>query len=155
MRGETLMRILHTNDFHNRLTDEKAARLRRAIEEEKPDLILDSGDAVKAGNMGFCAGGEPILRRMTEMGYNAMCCGNREFHISSKVFSIKVKDAGFPIVCANMRRKSGRSRCYLPDRSVVFEIKGKRVGVFGLLVPMVTEKMAARIVSDYFFYFVL
>ena len=46
----TTHKILHTNDIHGRLAEEKGrvigmAKLKTVKEQEKPDLMLDAGDA--------------------------------------------------------------------------------------------------------------
>ncbi len=44
------IRIIHTSDFHDCLTPEKAALLRR-LKEEHGALLIDAGDAVRALNV--------------------------------------------------------------------------------------------------------
>ena len=63
--------ILHTNDMHHRLREEKAERLQHIAEQERARsvcLLLDAGDAVGAGNVTFHPAGEPILERMSAIG---------------------------------------------------------------------------------------
>ncbi|MFY7954153.1 MAG: metallophosphoesterase, partial [Armatimonadaceae bacterium] len=143
--------VFHTNDFHNRLTETGEQRIREALEAvgDEPFLLLDAGDAIKAGNLGVTPGGEPILRRMTGLGYNAMTIGNRETHPNRTLFGAKVADAGFPILCANMRPQRGGD---LPVQShVVLERAGIRFGIFGITVPMVTERQAVKVAWDMLF----
>lgn len=162
--------ILHTNDFHNHLTAEKEAKIReRFLSFCEPKLMLDAGDAGGSGNVTFRPGGEPILSRMSDMGYSAMTVGNRDFHVSRMGFRCKLFRAAFPILCANVR----------PSRPVVgveSEIAGSplagsgfsdeppvrsyivcqpspewKVLIVGLTVPMVTERMWERKLSSYIF----
>jgi 2',3'-cyclic-nucleotide 2'-phosphodiesterase (5'-nucleotidase family) len=150
--------LFHTNDFHGRLTDEAAAVVRAARAERPGSLLLDAGDAVSAGNLGFRAGGEPILARMSEIGYDAMTVGNRESHPRREIFPRKVKDARFPVLCANLTARPGAE---LPTRpSVILQAGGVgdsesgqeiRVAVMGLSVPMFTRKMWTQSLCDYFF----
>jgi 2',3'-cyclic-nucleotide 2'-phosphodiesterase (5'-nucleotidase family) len=148
----TTIHILHTNDFHNHLTDEQAARIVAARAELRESLLLDSGDAVSAGNVGVRPGGEPILERMSEAGYDAMTLGNREFHVAETLLRHKIRRAQFPILCANIRWREDRGDG-LPVQP--FIIKGLpcglSVGVIGVTVPMVTRRMAARVVSAFVF----
>nr|MDQ3725432.1 hypothetical protein [Actinomycetota bacterium] len=75
----------------DQLEDAAAAeRLRRLKEEHPGALLLDAGDAVSAGNLGFRPGGEPVLEAMTELGYAAMCLGNRETHPRKEIFPYKI-----------------------------------------------------------------
>ncbi|MGO8670726.1 MAG: bifunctional metallophosphatase/5'-nucleotidase [Capsulimonadaceae bacterium] len=144
--------ILHTNDFHNHLTDVQAARIAATRAELRDVLLLDSGDAVSAGNVGVRPGGEPILDLMSEAGYDAMTLGNREFHVAEALLKHKIRRAQFPILCANIRWREDRG-----DRLPVqpFIIKGLpcgvSIGVIGVTVPMVTTRMAARVVSAFVF----
>lgn len=141
--------LFHTNDFHGRLTPERAERLgcRRA---EHPDsLLLDAGDAVSAGNLGFRIGGEPVLQRMDELGYDAMTVGNRESHPRREVFPKKLEDARFPVLCANLTARPGAPIPTCPW--VVIERAGLRVAVLGLTVPMFTRKMWSQALCDYLY----
>lgn len=144
--------ILHTNDFHNRLTPIQAARLatlRKAL--GSSGLLLDAGDAISAGNLTYKPAGEPILERMSEVGYDAMTLGNREFHLTEAGFCAKVCCARFPVLCANVRAQD--KKITLPVQPTLFRTLtgGVRVGIFGLTVPMITERMLVRKVSAYVF----
>jgi 2',3'-cyclic-nucleotide 2'-phosphodiesterase (5'-nucleotidase family) len=145
--------ILHTNDFHNILKPHAVETITALRRRAEPDvLLLDAGDAISAGNVGVRIGGEPILTTMSEMGYAAMAMGNREFHIADSVLRHKIGNASFPVLCANMRFRDGRGRALPTSPSaMVATAGGIRVGIFGLTVPMVTERMAARIVSAFVF----
>lgn len=146
------LHLLHTNDFHSHLTGAGAARLQAAWEAlgAVPKLLLDAGDAIKAGNVGVNPFGEPVLGTMSDLGYAAMALGNREFHVLSAALCAKIGRARFPVLCANLRPK--REGAPVPVQpSLEIETGGVRVGVFGLTVPMVTERMAARALSDFLF----
>ncbi len=149
------LHLLHTNDFHNALNADGAACLRRAIAglNGEPYLFLDAGDAIKAGNVGVNPWGEPILERMSEIGYHAMTMGNREFHVWKSALETKIKCARFPILSANVRAKNGDGPDGLPVKPFeMFHIGGARVAVFGVTVPMVTERMKASLaVSSFVF----
>jgi 2',3'-cyclic-nucleotide 2'-phosphodiesterase (5'-nucleotidase family) len=130
--------ILHTADLHNHLSPAAAELLRRHKRDSSDALLLDSGDAIRAGNLGCTRGGEPILRRMSEAGYDAMAMGNRESHPTLRVLERKLADAAFPVLAANMMAK----RKPLP-RQVNSHIarklgSGLRVTVMGL-APQVTS----------------
>lgn len=144
--------FLHTNDFHNRFTSLQAARLatlRKALGSD--GLLLDAGDAISAGNVTYKPAGEPILERMSEAGYDAMAVGNREFHLTEAGFCAKVRCARFPVLCANVRARE--EKIALPVQPALFRTLagGVRVGIFGLTVPMITERMLVRKVSAYVF----
>jgi 5'-nucleotidase len=147
------IKLFHTNDFHNHLTAEQAARL-AALRSEigEKGLLLDAGDAVSSGNVTFKTGGEPILETMSSIGYDAMTVGNREFHFTRKGFFAKLSLARFPILCANVRSAPADRPNPLPVRpSISFTIENMRIAVFGLTVPMITERMLVRKVSAFVF----
>ena len=146
------LHLLHTNDFHNHLSPAQAETIRQAKARHENVLLLDSGDAISAGNVGVRPGGEPILTLMSETGYDAMTLGNREFHIADTLLRLKISKASFPILSANIRWRDdqGESLPTVPHFLKTLP-NGLRVGVFGLTVPMVTTRMAARLVSAFVF----
>lgn len=102
-----MITILHTNDFHNRLTEEKAAVLKRARNRlGGRGVLIDAGDAVGSGNISYRGSGEPILDVMNAIGYDGMAVGNREFHLTRRGFQCKVGRARFPVLCANVRERA-------------------------------------------------
>ena len=143
--------VLHTNDLHGRLTDSQADRL-RALKRESGHctLLVDAGDAVASGNVTYRPGGEAALERMSAAGYDAMAVGNREFNFTEAGFAAKTTLARFPVLCANVR---ARGEAVLPVQpSLVRALpSGLRVGLFGLTVPMITERMLVRKVSAFVF----
>jgi 2',3'-cyclic-nucleotide 2'-phosphodiesterase (5'-nucleotidase family) len=158
--------ILHTNDFHNHLSSEQATVIKNRRDElGGRGLLLDAGDAISSGNITYKPGGEPILELMSRTGYAAMTVGNREFHFSRVGFHSKLSMARFPILCANVRSTS--STGHIDDKSDdgeqivrdppvypwrLFELEdGFRIVVFGVTVPMITERMLVRKVSAYVF----
>jgi len=144
--------ILHTNDMHHRLREEKAERLQHIAEQERARsvcLLLDAGDAVGAGNVTFHPAGEPILERMSAIGYDAMTVGNREFHFTEIGFHAKLSRARFPVLCANVRPRGEASLPVQPY--LILTVGGVHVGIIGLTVPMITERMLSQHVSAYVF----
>src|SRR3954462_6679456 len=132
------MVVLHTNDFHGRQGPEVLERLQALRRGFPGALLLDAGAAVKAGNLGFRPGGEPVLEAMSDAGYDAMCLGNRETHPRKEIFPRKIDRARFPILSANMTAKGDAP---LPVRPhVVLERGGAKIGIFGVTVPMFTRK---------------
>jgi len=129
--------ILHTADLHNRLGPAAARRIAALKREAGPGaLLLDAGDAIGAGNLGFSPGGEPMLRLMAEIGYDAMAMGNRESHPNRRILQRKLRDAAFPVLAANLLPKRrpwpGRVRQF-----VIFP-GPPRVAVMGL-APQITR----------------
>ena len=141
--------ILHTNDFHGKLSDRTAERIAREKSSAEPCLLLDAGDAVSSGNIYYRPGGEPVLARMSELGYDAMAMGNREFHFLGPGLKSKVKLARFPILCANLKSDLDLGPSVVPSISI--EIGGMKIGIFGLTVPMITKRMKVSKLSPFWF----
>jgi len=158
--------IFHTSDIHNRLTAERARSLHDLKARAPDSLMLDSGDAIWAGNLFWRPGGEPVLDLMNEVPYDAMCLGNREFHFLRAGLESKTSRARFPVVSANLRGignwELGIGNCGSPNTQhptpntrprpcLVFERGGVRVGVFGVSVPCITQRMLVRRLADFYF----
>lgn len=142
--------VLHTNDYHNYLLPQAAEKLKALRAELGSDgLLLDAGDAISSGNVTFKPGGEPILDTMSDIGYDTMTVGNREFHFSSIGFRAKVSRAKFPVLCANVRAKGTDPLPVVPSAN--FEVHGVKITVFGITVPMITERMLSRHASAWVF----
>lgn len=147
--GIMALSILHTNDWHGRLDQAKAERL-KALREEFNALLLDAGDLIRSGNVAIPFSPDPAWEWMALAGYHAMTIGNREFHFSAKGFLAKVGAAPCPLLCANLRAKS-------PDAPLpvvpylLLEQGGYRIGLLGLTVPMITPRMKSAWLSAYLF----
>lgn len=143
--------IFHTSDLHNRLSP-AAARQLSELKASRPDaLLLDAGDAVAAGNLTFRLRGEPILRKMAEIGYDAMAMGNRESHPSRRILERKLREAAFPVLAANLVAKRQPLPEAVQNHALLTGVGGRRVAVIGL-APQITrpDSVWAR-VTDYIF----
>lgn len=138
------MRILHTNDLHGKLTDARFPAL--LVARETADLYFDSGDAIKAGNLAIPLGVDPVWERFREARITASTMGNRESHPLKSAFEAKLKGCSHPMLVANMFDKAGKEA--LPP-FLVTQVNGRRVGVFGVMVAMVTSKMKTQVASAY------
>lgn len=141
--------IFHTNDLHSHLSYEKAVKLRQLKESAPNSLLLDAGDAIRAGNIFVSLSKEPVLELMEVAGYDAMTLGNREFHFLAPAFRHKIGSAKFPVLCANLHPVGGVEPLVVPH--INLRVGNFRVAVFGLSVPMITNKMFVARVSDYIF----
>jgi len=149
--------LLHTADMHGRLDEAGLARLQqlRAVS----DLYFDCGDAVKSGNVGVPARQDPVWERLARAGCDAGAPGNREFHVSSAAFRRKLRGCRHPLLAANMSWNGRARKPLLPPPAGALLASDQPplasaltigdVGVFGVMVPMVTERMAARAVSAF------
>ncbi len=143
------IKILHTNDFHGKLNQ-------RAFEillenRKRADYYFDSGDAVKFGNVSVPFAPDEVWSQLRKLNCTASVPGNREFHVNANVFRKKIEGLGHPMLCGNLAW-NGKSRTPLygdQDKPFPDLIMIDGIGIFGLIVPMVTEKMAARHISSF------
>jgi len=138
------IRILQTNDFHGTLTESKAAQLKPL--REGVDFYFDCGDCIKAGNLAVPLRPEPVWPILDSLRCTASVLGNRETHVIEKAFQMKIAGAAHPLLCANLHYKHG---AFPLARSLVLDHPEGRIGVVGVMVPMVTSKMATRSASAY------
>lgn len=139
-----VLRILHTNDLHGRLTGSRMPELLRA--RSQADLYFDTGDCIKAGNLAVPIHPDPVWPRLAEAKITASVPGNRESHVLEAVVRAKFQGSTHPILCANWRDRAGHLRF---QESMVLAAQGVRIGVFGLMVPMVTERMVTKAGSQF------
>lgn len=110
------------------------------------DLYFDTGDVIKAGNLAVPVKADPVWPRLASLGITASTLGNRETHVLESAFRKKTEGAQHPIIVANLRKKDG-TRPFLT--SLTLEVKGLRVGLVGVMVAMVTERMKTQAASAY------
>jgi len=138
------LRILHTNDLHGVLPPDRFERLKSL--REKADLYFDTGDAIKTGNLGVPVRPEPVWGQLDELRCDAGVLGNRESHVWSGPFEAKLAGSRHPLLAGNLKRKDGTSP--LPG-TLVLERGGLRIGLVGVMVPMVTARMKTQAASVY------
>jgi len=136
--------ILHTNDLHGKLDESSAGAIRKLKDDNA--LYFDCGDCIKAGNLALPLRQDPVWGLLEAAGCDAGTLGNRETQVLQRAFEAKIDGAAHPLLCANLRKKTGERP--LPGWTVI-EKAGLKVGVIGAMVPMVTERMASRAASAY------
>lgn len=138
------IRILHTNDFHGSLNQERFEALTKIRKER--DLYFDSGDLIKTGNLGIPTKPDPGWAYLAKLDCSASVPGNRESQLVKAAFDAKLAGHVHPLLCANLFDRQGNRP--LAD-SIQLDIQGLKVGVLGVMVPMVTERMASKALSQY------
>lgn len=151
------MRILHTNDFHGTLNDAKRERL--ASLRQSADFYFDTGDCVKSGNMSIPLGEDPVWKMLASLDCTAGVPGNREFHITEAGFRAKIAGCKHPLLAANLMYRDGKRMRMQDFRANSFALSIANplasaltfgdVGIFGVMVPMVTTRMTARHISAF------
>ena len=141
--------ILHTNDVHSRLdafTDGSlkgkggvAARSRliqQIREQEEQVLLLDAGDMFQGTPYFNIYKGEPEIRAMSMMGYDAGMIGNHEFDAGMENLASQISShATFPIVICNYDF-TGTPMDQLHKPYHIIRKGDIRVGITGLGIEM-------------------
>ncbi len=128
------IRIIHTSEFLDCLTPEKAALLRR-LKEEHGALLIDAGDAVRALNVTVMPWRERAVGLMNAAGYDAMGLGNREYFFRQSGMRWKTGHAGFARVSSNCRGRGGSLDS--ASRAAVLDAGGVKLGLIGVMPTMI------------------
>ena len=137
------IKIIHTSDLHGHFNPEKMEKIKNL----KKDLLFDSGDAIKSGNISFNVFGESAHVLMNQAGYSAGCAGNREYHFSKYGMKVKNMLANFPVLSLNLYSKNGE---YFTKPFVEFNVHDFKILVLGLSNINISSTMkVAKIAHQY------
>ncbi len=142
--------ILHTNDVHSRLEPfpmdgsrnqglggvaARAVLVEQVRNEGGQMLLLDSGDIFQGTPYFNFYKGEPEIKAMAAMGYDAATMGNHDFDAGLENFAIQLKHAGFPILLCNYDfTNTAMENKYQPYK--IFR-KGKlKIGITGVGIEL-------------------
>ena len=136
--------IFHTNDMHTRIqsTDdggksiglaEITAAVKAAKAKNPATLWLDAGDTFHGLPMIMTTRGENIIPILNTTGIDATTAGNQDFDYGFAQLEKLVKGLKFPLLDANVIRKSNGKMLFKPYK--IFNVGGIKVGVFGLSTP--------------------
>ncbi len=144
--------ILHTNDVHSRLDPfpmdgsknqglggvaARAALINTIRQEADEVLLLDAGDIFQGTPYFNLYKGEPEIKAMSMMGYDACTIGNHDFDAGLENLALQLtKHANFPMLVCNYDFTSTPME-YLYKPYQIFK-KGKlKIGVLGVGIEMV------------------
>lgn len=141
--AEQVLTILHTSEHHGQVLPfermgrpreggmaARATLIERIRKEQPAVVVLDSGDLLIGTPLSSIFRGEPDIKAMNLMGYDAMAAGNHEFDFGLDHVRMMQGLASFPILCSNL---AGRN-VDLPCREFTILRAGDlSIGVIGLL----------------------
>ena len=145
-RGETLITILHTNDTHSQIDPlprndtrypgkggvARRATLVKRVRRENPNtLLIDAGDVFQGTPYFNFYKGEVEYKAMSAIGYDVGTLGNHEFDNGVDALAAAMQFANFDLVSANYDVR-GTPLENKVKQYVVRQIKGVRIGLFGL-----------------------
>ena len=119
-------------------------KLKGLKNKEKPDLVLDSGDAFQGLPVSNHSKGEEMAKAMNKVGYDAMTIGNHEFDFGYNQLLKLQKQLHFPMISSNIY-KNGK-RIFKP--STIIKRNGVRYGLVGVTTPETKIKTSPDAVKD-------
>ena len=146
---DTLL-ILHTNDVHSRIdpfpsdhpryagqggAEARARAIAAYREKYKWVLLFDAGDIFQGTPYFNMYKGEPEIKLMSAMAYDAATLGNHDFDLGLEGFSAQWPHANFDLICSNYEFKNGPMDG-IPIDSKIYRRGPFQVGVFGLGIEL-------------------
>ncbi len=142
--------ILHTNDVHSRLDPfpmdgsrnqglggvaARAALINEIRNENGQVLLLDAGDIFQGTPYFNVYKGEPEIKAMSMMGYDAATMGNHDFDGGIENFANQLQHAGFPILICNYDfTGTAMESKFQPYK--IFQKGDLKIGVFGVGIEL-------------------
>ena len=141
--------ILHTNDVHGRIVEEKGvigdAKLATVIEQERAKsnqttLVVDAGDAFQGLPISNSTKGEARTEILNQMQYDAMAVGNHEFDFGLDEAKKYKEILKFPLLSSNTYVNGAR----LFEASTIVDkdktVEGDEFVVIGVTTPETATK---------------
>ena len=141
--------ILHTNDVHGRIVEEKGvigdAKLATVIEKEREKsdqttLVVDAGDAFQGLPISNSTKGEARAKILNEVGYDAMAVGNHEFDFGLDEAKKYKEILNFPLLSSNTYVNGARlfEAATIVDKNK--DVAGDEFVVIGVTTPETATK---------------
>ena len=172
--AQVTVTVLATTDLHGNLVPvdyvtgspaprglAKLATVIRAVRAENPNtMLIDCGDTIQGTPLesvyqqslraGHSSDGDPMMRAMNLLGYDAMTLGNHEFNAGLSNLDRARRDANFPWLSANTGlSKLGRNAPFPPY--IVKTVAGIRVAVIGVTTTLIPLWEKPENLGDYRF----
>lgn len=147
---EKKLTILHTNDVHSRLDPfpndggklagmggvaARAALISQIRGECDNVLLLDAGDMLQGTPYFNMYKGEPEIKAMTMMGYDACTMGNHDFDAGIDGFARLLPFACFPVLVANYDFANTPLEGKISPYTIIKK-GGLKIGIFGLGIEL-------------------
>ncbi len=142
--------ILHTNDVHSQLEPfpmdgsknagmggvaGRASLIKQIRAENANVLLLDAGDIFQGTPYFNLYHGEPEIKAMSMMGYDAATMGNHDFDKGIENFATQIKDANFPIIICNYNfSNTAMDNKFIPYK--IFQKGNLKIGVLGVGIEL-------------------
>jgi 2',3'-cyclic-nucleotide 2'-phosphodiesterase (5'-nucleotidase family) len=150
------VRIVHTNDFHGRLTPQTAngrslggsavlaAHFDSAVAGfDGPTLILSAGDDMQGTAISNLSWGRATIAAHNASGYDAAALGNHEFDWGQDTLRARVAESRFPWLAANLFVEGTRRQPEWVRPWIMLERGGVRTAVIGIALQETPEIVLA------------
>lgn len=143
--------ILHTNDTHSRIDPfpmdggrnqglggvaGRAHLIKQIRQEEEHVLLLDAGDIFQGTPYFNFYNGEPEIKAMTAMGYDATTIGNHDFDAGVENLALQLKrHATFPMIVSNYNF-SGNAMESMHQPYKIIKKGSLQIGILGLGIEL-------------------
>jgi 2',3'-cyclic-nucleotide 2'-phosphodiesterase/3'-nucleotidase len=155
--GPRTLTLLETSDLHSNLMpwdyftaapsqSVGLAKIATLVAQERAanacSLLIDDGDTIQGTPLGTYYAlidqttRHPVATAMSALRYDAMTAGNHEFNYGLATLARFQRDATFPVLSANVRKKSDGSPAFVPY--LIKTVCGVKVGILGLTTPGIT-----------------
>lgn len=154
------VRLLYTNDEHgwmeidrNQNSGGAVSLMQRWSNEEGytpggPFLVLSGGDLFTGPALSSQNHGEAMVDVMNAMGYQAAAVGNHDFDYGLENLRQRAAQANFPLLSANLRRRSDGQRLDFIQPFTVKEVNGIKFGLIGLTTTETAVDTRPEAVAD-------
>ena len=137
--------ILHTNDVHcgidNNIGYDGLMLYKKELKEQYNNVILvDIGDHVQGGILGFLSQGTDIIDIMNEIYYDVVTIGNHEvdYGVEQLKELSNLLSNGDGYICANFLLRGENPKIFEPYK--VIQAGGKKIGFIGVTTPQTLTK---------------
>lgn len=157
-QAETVLHILHTNDFHSRIESingfdstcdaegeaagecfggtarlvTKINELRKQFEDAgEPVVLLDAGDQFQGSLFYTTYKGKAAAEFMNRLKYDAMAVGNHEFDDGPEVLAAFMDAVEFPVISANIDVSQNAALRGKLVGNAIIEVGGEKIGIIG------------------------
>ena len=143
--------ILHTNDTHSRIDPfpmdgsrnqglggvaARAHLVNQIRKEEVNVLLLDAGDIFQGTPYFNFYNGEPEIKAMTAMGYDATTIGNHDFDAGIENLALQLKrHASFPMIVGNYNF-NGTAMEHMHQPYKIINKGGLKIGLLGVGIEL-------------------
>lgn len=142
--------ILHTNDVHSRLDPfpmdgsrnqglggvaARAGLINQIRNQAEQVLLLDAGDIFQGTPYFNLYKGEPEIKAMSKMGYDAVTMGNHDFDAGLENFANQLQHANFPVVICNYDF-TGTAMEFKYKPYITIQKGNQKIGILGVGIEL-------------------